>query len=179
MALVSGGNSGIGGTAVVWLCSDGAALVVGTALYKVFTGFDFKPSTSDLEFVVLIGYLSTTTLKAGYGYWAQVDLPNGAIISEVTYYVVDNGDTNDMKLGLYSVRLSPLQFDSYIDSSSIGLPSSPNDQIKTFAVNVTVDNNLRRYYLRVESTLATTAHKVAGARIAYSVPTTFLPAVNR
>lgn len=151
----------------------------GSELYKVYSAFDFHPSRSDLEYRIDDGKLFSTTIQDRYGYWAALDLPNGAILSEVIFYLVDNDISANILFTVVENRPASNTMHFLLSAASNDLEPSPNIQSLSFPVAAVIDNREYTYYLKVEPTLAGSAHMLSGARVAYTLPTTYLPSVSR
>jgi len=148
-------------------------------LHKVYSAYDFRPNRSDLEFQIINGQLSSLLSPENSSYWAALDLPNGAVLSEVTFYLVDNSYSANILLTLVRVRPSDSTTSWLLNQSSFALSQTTNVQSLSFPVDATIDNSEYNYYLKVELTLASDDHKLSGARVSYSLPTNYLPVLNR
>lgn len=148
-------------------------------LYRTFSGTRFQPTSSALTYSAMGGAIYATALPAGgFSFSLDFDLPAGATITEVVFFVIDNDATN-MDLSLRSYRPETDAFAAIASATSSG--ASPTLQIVVLPVNppVQVDNTTTAYRLRVAPGVASAAHLLRGARIGYTVPVLFLPLIAR
>jgi hypothetical protein len=145
--------------------------------YRTFSGTRFQPTASTLTYNASGGAVYATALPAGgYSFSLDFDLPTGATITEVAFFVIDNDATN----WSLSLRSYNPEADSFlILESGVSSGASTNLQSIVLAVDppVQVDNTTTSYRLRVAPGVASSSHLLRGARIGYTVSTTHLPVV--
>ena len=155
-----------------------AATAPGT-FYRTFSGTRFQPTGSTMTFAPIGGAIYVTTIPAGgYSLSLDFDLPQGATITEVVFFVIDNDATN-MSLGLRSYNPETNAFTTLESAASSGASATLQTIVVTVDPPVVVDNTTTSYRLRVAPGVATSAHLLRGARIGYTVPLTFMPLVTR
>jgi hypothetical protein len=98
---------------------------------------------------------------------AQVDLPNGAIVTGLTAYVFDTNATYDLSVILTRQRVGLLQIDNLASITSTGAPSAATYTTSSIA-NATVDNSEYSYQVVFQS-LANGNHAVYNIKITYTV----------
>jgi hypothetical protein len=110
-------------------------------------------------------------------------LSNGARVTSISFYVVDNSETENMKLEFYrtepAANISQYQI-GYVTTAN--LPTSPDVQTVTLPgipIIEKIDYVHYAYQLRYEPVIAGTSHLLVGARVEYSLPTGFLPLINK
>jgi hypothetical protein len=108
----------------------------------------------------------------------EFDLPAGATITEVVFFVVDNHAT-DMSLGLRSYNPETNAFITLESLTSSGASSTLQTIVIPVDPPVQVDNTTTSYRLRVAPGVASSAHLLRGARIGYTIPQSFLPLIAR
>jgi hypothetical protein len=147
--------------------------------YRTFSGTAFQPTASAMTFAPIGGAVYVTALPAGgFSLSYDMNLPHGATITEVVFFVVDNNAAN---FGL-SLRSYNPETNSFLTLES-GISAGESAALQTIILPVNppivVDNPTTSYRLRVAPGVATSAHLLYGARVGYTVPTTFLPLVER
>jgi hypothetical protein len=148
-------------------------------LYRTFSGTRFQPTSSALTYAASAGAIYATALPpGGYSFSLDFDLPSGATITEVVFFVIDN-DTTNMDLSLRSYKPETDAFITLESASSSG--ASQTLQIIVVPVDppIQVDNTTTSYRLRVAPGVGSSAHLLRGARIGYTVPVLFLPLIAR
>lgn len=160
------------------ITSDAVVQVVPTTpgtLYRTFSGTRFQPTASAMTYAPIGGEIYATALPpGGYSFSVDFDLPPGATITEVVFFVVDN-DATDMAVSLRSYNPETDSFVVLESGASSG--ASTALQIITLTVNPTiqVDPVTTSYRLRVAPGVASSNHLLRGARIGYTVPASYLP----
>jgi hypothetical protein len=147
--------------------------------YRTFAGTRFQSLSSDLTYAAIGGALYATAIPPGnFSFTLDFDLPRGAEITEVVFFVRDNHDPNNMNLSLRSYNPATDQVATLATAFTSG--ASPALQTIVVPVDppVQVDQTTRAYRLRVEPTVGSSAHLLYGARVGYTVPTTYLPFVR-
>jgi hypothetical protein len=151
----------------------------GPVYYKTYTAFEFQPSISTLTFAPAAAALYVVDLPAGGpSFKKALDLSNGAQITRIDVYVVDNSASYDMSVGLfYCEPSSEAGQYSVIELTSSGFPTSLLVQTISATGNpiITVDNTTRQYYLRYGPVITGSDHMLVGARVQYTLPVIYLP----
>jgi hypothetical protein len=125
------------------------------------------------------GAVYATALPAGgYSFSLDFDLPPGATITEVVFFVVDN-DATDMSLSLRSYNPETDSFTILESGASSGASSALQTIVITVDPPVQVDITTTSYRLRVAPGVASSNHLLRGARVGYTIPTTYLPLVTK
>lgn len=154
------------------------ATTAGT-LYRTFSGTRFQPTSSSMTYSPIGGAVYATALPAGgYSFSLDFDLPPGATITEVVFFVVDN-DATDMSLSLRSYNPETNSFVALESGSSSGASSALQTIVIPVDPPVQVDNATTSYRLRVAPGIASSSHQLRGARVGYTIPTAFLPVVTK
>ncbi len=141
--------------------------------YKTLSAYDFTPNNSTIKFQGYGSEIYATQLDPGSAFSAQVNLPQGAQIVSVSYYLVDNTDhTSDISCGMRVYTPSNDSMSTVASANTGALAASPSVQTvtSTSGLPVTVDNSLNSYFLRVELTTTGVDQAIVGARIAYTLP---------
>ena len=147
--------------------------------YRTFSGTRFQSTSSSLSYSPIGGAIYATALPpGGFSFSLDFDLPSGATITEIVFFVIDN-DAAAMSLSLRSYNPETDAFIILESASSSGASSA----LQTIAISVDpqihVDNTTTSYRLRVAPGVASSAHLLRGARIGYTVPLAFLPIITR
>lgn len=146
--------------------------------YKTFSGMAFSPTNSSLTYSAQGGAVYATALPpGGYSFSLELDLPQGATITEVVFFVVDNDATYDMSLGLWLYNPETNAFTSLESTASTGASTLLQTIVMPVSPPIQVDNTTTSYRLRVAPGVASSAHLLRGARIGYIVSQVYLPSV--
>jgi hypothetical protein len=150
---------------------DGDVHVKGTVTmdtvvrYYSIPGAEFVPRDDAYDWYRSANYLYTGTGSNTYWY-AGVHLPDGAVVTEVSMYVIDNDVTNNISFSLYRITHTGAS------SAMAGVSSSGNNPaVRTFIDNsisdATIDN--KDYYYAVTMVLksGTIDHRLYQLRIEY------------
>jgi hypothetical protein len=147
-----------------------AAASVPCTWYATFSGTVFQPTSSSLTYSASGGAIYATALPpGGYSFSVEIELPQGATITEVVFYAVDNDGTD---LGL-SLRSYDPETDAFLVlASTTSSGASPTLQTVVMPVDppVVIDNGTLSYRLRVAPGVASSAHLLRGARVGYLPP---------
>ncbi len=147
--------------------------------YRTYAGGSFQPTISTLEYAPSGGAIYATVLAGGgYSFIMELDLPNGAQVSQVDFYVIDNDATN-LSVGLYSYNPVTSSYVVLKTVSSTGVSATVQTLSLVFNPVVTIDNATLSYRLRFEPGVASSAHLLRGARVSYTVSSVYLPAVSK
>ncbi len=143
-----------------------------TTHYKTLTGLDFHPIDSDMTFSSTNGGLYPLALVAGYGYSAAYNLPDGASVTGITFFIIDNDAGTNISLS--ANRFSPATNEPFPLSSisTSGASTSIQSINLTGGLPFTIYNNTYAYRLRVEFGSTGSSQMVYGARISYTLPST-------
>lgn len=156
-----------------------SAAVTGATYTKTFVGHDFRPRSSLCGFEYEAGGAIYANLLDGNiennVFIVNLDLPNGAVVTRVTFYFVDNSDTFNIALFLSSYTVSK-SYSNLITFSTTGYSSSTAVQNKAWSGSITIDST-RSYTLRMLPTVATDAHQIVGARVEYTYAGLALPVI--
>jgi hypothetical protein len=140
--------------------------------YKTYAGVGFSPISSAYQYSIDDSEIYTTSSTAeAKPFILPLDLPQGAEIYSINYYVIDNSDTSDIQCMVG--RYNP-QDDAWLLGYGGGTSgASANIQTLTFsypdAPFLTVDNAKFFYFLRIDLT-DPYSQAITGARIGYTLP---------
>jgi hypothetical protein len=151
-------------------------------LSRTYAANEFRPNHSDLTFAPSGPAMYATSLPIGdNSFRCPLDLPQGAQLKRITFYVVDNSATRDLLLLLYQVEPSALAQTEIASVTTNGLPTSPAVQSVVISGTplATIDNARYAYALRYRPIIVGSAHLLVGATVEYSLPSGFLPFVNK
>ena len=147
--------------------------------YRTFSGTAFQPTASAMTFAPIGGAVYVTAIPpGGYSLSLDINLPHGATITEVVFFVVDNDATN-FNLSLRSFNPETNDFIILESAASTGALADLQSIILPVDPPVVFDNTTLSYRLRVAPGVASSAHLLRGARVGYTVPTNFLPLIER
>ncbi len=156
---------------------------VGPTYYSTYGAYEFLPNDSDLsyEFFGTALYAWDMPLMGMY-FFLPVELPNGAQVTQIQFYVIDNSISEYITMEFYRAEPSAGNTGQWLGSvTSFGLLTT--SLVQTIGINgspiTTIDNSKYSYYLRYPPALEGAAHMITGARIEYQMPTTYLPAISR
>ena len=101
---------------------------------------------------------------------APINLPDGAVISDVIAYFHDNSGGDDLTFYVYRQAYGGTTVETIATATSSGNPGDTNLTLTISAPLATVDNSLYTYKMRVTMFWAnpTPRHKMYGARITYT-----------
>jgi len=141
--------------------------------YLTISGTRFQPTSSELTYSPSGGAVWATALPpGGFSFSVDFDLPVGATITEVVFFVIDD-DVSNVGVSLRSYDPETGVFLTLESASSSG--ASPSVQAIVIPVDppVQVDPATTSYRLRVVPVVTSTAHLLRGARIGYLDPHVF------
>jgi hypothetical protein len=136
--------------------------------YITIAGADFSPVRSDLEYQTLGHHLYLTAMPFQQNalLTARVDLPNGAEVDQIEYFVIDAGPAD---IDLYALGTDP-NFGGYPISS--GAKSSGTSGTQTVLLSgspiISAENATNAYLLGVMLPDDTPEYQIVGARLRYS-----------
>jgi hypothetical protein len=119
---------------------------------------------------------ATALPGGGYSFSLDFDLPSGATITEVAFFVIDNDATN-WALSLRSYDPATDAFIILESGSSSGISTALQTIVIPVDPPIQVDNTTTSYRLRAAPGVASSNHLLRGARIGYTVSTTHLPVI--
>jgi hypothetical protein len=146
-------------------------LVPAATDYITMAGADMRSSTSNLTYATVGGSVYATSLYTGYPFHKRLDLPQGAVINQVEWFVVDN-HADILYLYLFAHGLANNSVTTPASANTTGAPMSPDVQVFTATPSITIENNVRAYDISISTNAASVAQRVVGARVRYTPPTT-------
>lgn len=147
--------------------------------YRTYSGGRFYTTASTLTYAASGGAIYATALPAGgYSFSLDMDLPEGATITEVVFFVIDNDATN-WGLSLRSYNPETNAFIILESATTTGASSALQTIIIPVDPPIVVDNTSTSYRLRAAPGVGTSAHLLRGARVGFTVPTGFIPLITR
>ena len=130
------------------LADSSVATTAGTT-YRTFSGTRFQPTASSMTYAPIGGAIYALALPpGGYSFSLDFDLPSGATITEVVFFVIDN-DATDMSLSLRSYNPETDTFLTLESGASSGASSTLQTIVIAVDPPVQVDNTTTSYRLRV------------------------------
>jgi hypothetical protein len=155
--------------------------VSGPLYAKTYGGFEFRPTTSDMGYNSVGNAIYATTLVLNKSFRLPINLPTGAQVITVTFFLVDDDPVNDMNLAVISYTADSTSATSITNTTTAGMPVSTSVQSLSFASSpiFTVDNASSGYALRYGPIITGTLHELVGARVYFTLPISFLPVVQR
>lgn len=158
-------SSSLAGTGVRNVSADANGTLTTTTQtsYYSLSAINFKPyynynNTNDQYSYHLRGLMTFTSNTSTNFAISPVNLPNGAIITSVTFYYVNDNPNKKLKFTLYTLsHTNVIEDDIFqgittVTSSSINAPSSFNVPL-TDATLTTINNLTKSYYIQVEPIL--------------------------
>ena len=112
--------------------------------YVTMAGADLRSSSSNMTYAAMGGTLYATAIESSHYFHKRLDLPQGATITRVDWYVIDNHEEY-FNLRLYSHRPENDFFTIETSSHTSGDDPSPNVRVITETDSITIDNSLRSY----------------------------------
>ena len=111
-----------------------------------------------------------------------INLPDGAQVITVTFFIVDDDPVADVNLAVISYTPAITIATNLTSTTTAGLPITTSVQAVAFAGRplLTIDNAAAGYALRFAPIISTSvALQIAGARVDYALPTNFLPLMQK
>lgn len=146
---------------------SGSINIPTTTRYYTIPGCAWQPINHFYEF-----YSSATTYTTTLGttYWyAPVNLPHGAVVTELMAWLLDN-DGTDIDVTLYRQYVTSLYQMAFVSSSG---SSGVYTQYPTTAISYpTVDNYNYAYYLYGRLRSGSSSHRLGQVRITYTITET-------
>jgi hypothetical protein len=168
-----GGNVGIGATNPTYKLEVNGTIGYSSAQtrYLIVSPSAFVPSidTNSYQRDSSDGLLQNRTLGINYRYFADVNLPHNATVTNLTLYYSRFNGSQSIGIDLRRVSLSTASGSSMADVT--GTNTGYSNQTDSSITNPTIDNNNYSYYLRVDMTTATNLLYclLYGAKITYTV----------
>ncbi len=133
-------------------------------------GTDFRPASSEVNYAANSSSIYCPSNPSSCSFMAPLVLPQGSQITQIIYYVVDNSSDNNLALHLYGFNPSTQSLVLLNDSTTAGLPDSPEIQFLTVQLNppIIVDNTTRSYAIGIQPTVASMEQQIAGVHIHYT-----------
>jgi hypothetical protein len=142
--------------------------------YVTFSGSRFQPTGSELTYSPLGGAVYATAIPAaGLSFSLDFDLPTGAIIREVLFYLIDNDAGTEMQLSLRTYDPATGAFTVLASGSSSGAGTGLQTIVVPVSPGVEFSDANAAFRLRVQPGVGTSAHLLRGARIGYLPPVVF------
>jgi hypothetical protein len=159
-----------------------AALATGQPVYyRTYGALEFHPNGSDLQYSPTgAGMFALSLGTSGNSFKKQLELPNGAQVSGITAYVIDNDGTQNVRIEVTRNTPSLNASQTYLialETSNTTTSTSVQAISVSGAPLLTVDNNQYVYALRYQPSLTGSNHILVAVRVEYSVPISFLPSI--
>ena len=160
-----------------------ATTVPGGQTYTLmYSGIEFHAAPSSLTWSVVGNGLYSTTASNpdAMSFKLPLGLPNGAQVTEIVLYAVDSDATNNVTLNV--IRTAPASGSTQEYLYTFGTTNSvTNTTVQAITLSgsplFTVDNTTKTYFLRYQPSASGLAMVLYGARVKFTVPSAFLPAV--
>lgn len=160
------------------------APAAGPTFTQTHKGVEFHAAPSALTWNVVSSCLyATAANSAGNSFKMPLQLPNGAQVTGLTLYAIDNNA--DFDIVVSAVRANPANYpptkETLTAITTTGSSASMQSVTVTGAPLFTVDNTTYAYFLRYQPTdkpTGTPAFTLCGMRITYSLSTVYFPAVK-
>lgn len=156
---------------------------VGPTYYRTYGAYEFLPDDSDLsyEFFGTALYAWDMPLMGMY-FFLPVALPNGAQVTQIEFYVIDNSVSDYITMEFYRAEPGAGNSGQWLGSvTSYGLLTT--SAVQTLVISgapiTTIDNSRYSYYLRYPPALEGAAHMVTGARIEFQTPANYLAVITK
>jgi hypothetical protein len=147
-----------------------ACSATGATYAQTFGGLEFRPGHSGLEYAPVGASIYATAIPSGgQSLRLPVHLPDGAFVTGITFYVVDNDAGNDMTLQLYATSPESYNQTGIAGVTTAALPVSASVQAVTMTGSpiVTINNSIHSYLLRYGPVITGSNHLLVGVRITY------------
>ncbi len=143
--------------------------------YKLFSGFDFEPNTSNLGYSYTASGRYATVLDSTAGFSLRLDLPQGAQVYEIMFLYRDNS-TLSLNFFVSTYTPSTRRYSDPYSANTDGVQAT-NIMGYTFfnpsgAALFSIDNVNTEYRLRVRMSEASSNQIIYGARVGYKPATT-------
>ena len=144
-------------------------LVPASTDYITLAGADLRVSSSNTAYTSNNGSVYATTLNPSDSFEKRLDLPQGAVIDQVEWFVLDN-HAEYMYMALIAHRLVDNTVSKPASATTLGVANSPSIQTYSAATAITVDNAMREYAIAFLPQAADYTLRIAGARVRYTPP---------
>lgn len=139
--------------------------------YITLAGANLRSTSSNLTYAAIGGTVYATALELSFGFEKRLDLPQGAVIDQVEWFVIDN-HAEYIYLAIFAHRLSDNSNTTSAAATTEGTAPSPDIQVFTDDPSITIDNTLHEYCISFLPTAASSNLRVVGARVRYTPPET-------
>jgi hypothetical protein len=175
----SNNNAGLMAAEATPVAPDTVPPTTPGTLYKTYSGTCFTPHGTESAASQYAGgggiYRTSTSGSSEFD--CLLELPQGARVTEVIYYVRDNS-ANTINLWFATYRPDIGAYANITSTDTTGVNSSAIVQRGFSGSSLTViDNTAFQYLLEVGLNETTSNHTIYGARVGYVASTTFLPQV--
>ena len=145
--------------------------------YVTMAGADFRSSSSNMPYAAIGGTLYATAIDSTYYFYTRLDLPEGAVINEVRWFLIDNV-AEYCNLRLYGHTVSSDTFG--VEAAATTSGDDPSDAVRTLIddVSITVDNRNMAYFIGFQPYAASAGLRIVGARVRYTLSPTIDPRTN-
>jgi len=147
-----------------------ACSATGATYSQAFSSAEFLSTNSELTYSALGQSLYATAVPSGgYSFRLPLHLPDGASVTAIKFFVIDNDSGNNMSLQLYVMTLENGVQSELASITTAALPTSTGVQSVqiTGSPIVTIDYATRAYALRYAPVITGTNHRLVGVRITY------------
>jgi hypothetical protein len=157
------------------------AAAAGPLYYHIYGAAEFHPNGSDITYSPSSAGLFALSLgSGGNSFKKQLDLPNGAQITRISAYVIDNDPVNNMTIEVTRNQPSLNMSQTYLIAfSTTNASTSLNVQTITTSGTplLTIDNSKYAYFLRYQPSIIGSNHILVGVQVEFTVPAGFLPLI--
>jgi hypothetical protein len=154
------------------------AITASPVYHKTYAGFEFLTTDSELTFASYGNGMNATSVPSSLSFKKAIDLPNGAQITRIDLYVIDNDATYDITVNLtYCTPSSGVTQNHISTFTSSGASTSVQTISVTGSPIVTIDNSTSRYYFRYQPAIAGQNHVIVGAYVQYTLPVSYFEKV--
>jgi hypothetical protein len=157
--------------------------MAGAVSYLTLASYEFQPTHSDLTFASYGPAIYALNIPAGgYSFKAPVSLPNGASVTNIKIFLVDNSADSNMYIQFYRIRMSNSTQTELDWVSTVGLP--PSTAVQTVAMTGApisiIDNIQYAYSIRYQPVITGSEHQIVAAQIQYQLPVAaYMPLVGK
>jgi hypothetical protein len=161
--------------------SAASPAATGPTYYRNYSGVEFTSSDSNLTYTDSGSSVYALAIPfGGHALKRPLELPNGAQITAITLYCIDNDADHNIGLLLYRADPSAGGGQSQLAGlTSTGASASLQTVVSTGTPVATIDNSRYAYSLLWKPTITGENHRLVGVRVEYTVPTAYLPFVSK
>lgn len=135
-------------------------------------------SISSISFVSISGTHHTTPFKTYFqsaiyndALVAPVNLPSGAVVSQIMVKFFDNDYVNDYTIGFWSIPQGlPLPASLATAATANAMSTAVYSVLMSIPTPITIDNTYNFYYLAMTGNFLNAYDGICGVRIAYTYP---------